>query len=39
MYPYQSNIRLGAVSLNVNDLEAEVQYYQKVLGLDVLDRD
>lgn len=39
MYPYQSNIRLGAVSLNVSDLEVEVQYYQKVLGLDVLDRE
>ncbi len=37
MYSYQSKVRLGAVTLNVSNLELEIQYYQKVLGLDMYD--
>ena len=36
MYSYQSKVRLGAVTLNVSNLELEIQYYQKVLGLDII---
>ena len=36
MYPYQSKVRLGAVTLNVSNLALEMQYYQKVLGLAIL---
>ena len=36
MYPYQSKVRLGSVTLNVSNLALESQYYQKVLGLAIL---
>lgn len=38
MYAYQSNVRLGAVTLNVRNLDLETQYYQKVLGLIILEQ-
>ena len=36
MYQYQSKVRLGSVTLNVVNLELETQYYQEVLGMDIL---
>ncbi|KWT46681.1 VOC family protein [Lactococcus lactis] len=39
MYQYQSKIRLDLVTLNVVNIDLETQYYQKVLGLDVLSQD
>lgn len=38
MYPYQSHVRLGAVTLNVRNLALETQYYQEVLGLSLLNQ-
>lgn len=39
MYQYQSKVRLGSVTLNVVNLELEAQYYQEVLGMDILNQD
>ncbi|MQW22623.1 MULTISPECIES: VOC family protein [unclassified Lactococcus] len=39
MYQYQSNIRMGHVSLNVVNLELEIEYYQKILGLQIIKQD
>lgn len=39
MYQYQSKVRLDSVTLNVVNLELETQYYQEVLGMDILNQD
>ncbi|KXT75242.1 VOC family protein [Streptococcus sp. DD12] len=37
MYPYNSQVYLGEVALNVRDLAQEKAFYEIVLGMDVID--